>query len=68
MSLPTVGTYVGTRKYKPKKPRLSMAPCFGYNPRTRQRVGSRHRWRHGICDFCGQSKESVMMDFSHVKY
>lgn len=42
------------------KPPLRMRPCYGRNPRTGKRVGSRHRWEYGTCKFCGKFKDQVL--------
>ena len=43
-----------------------LIPCFGINPRTGERVGSRHRWPDGwgvgICKYCDRTIEQVTRD------
>jgi len=36
--------------------------CGGFNPRTGKRVGSRHRWEHGMCKWCGRFKDQVRVE------
>ena len=44
--------------------RYLMTPCYGWNPRTRKSVGSRHRWDGIICRWCGRFKDQCLKRIS----
>jgi hypothetical protein len=48
--------------------RYEMLTCYGRNPRTGKKVGSRHRWTFGgCCDFCGRFKDDVRVKVNDAK-
>ncbi len=51
--------------------RPSIIPCYGYNPRTQTRVGSRHRWqRFGAshtCRWCMRTREQAYQEEAERK-